>query len=68
MSSVRAGITLFFPGKIFSTAQVKIGVIYLVKNFRISLAEETPYPFVVDPSSFFSLPKDPIKLKFQRSE
>lgn len=45
--------------------QVKMGIVYLIKNFKVSLGDGTTYPVQLDLVQFIPTPKEPIKLKFQ---
>lgn len=49
----------------FASAQLKVALTHIVKNFRIKLSPEQK-PIVIDPKTLLSFPKDGILIQFER--
>lgn len=57
---------LLILGKVFGTLQVKIGVVHIIRNYRVSLGNNVPYSTDINPNAFILRPKKSIRLQFQR--
>ncbi|KAI7815159.1 cytochrome p450 [Rhyzopertha dominica] len=53
-------------GRRFALMQIKIGLIYIVKNFEISINEKTIRPLKIDPIYFMNAPKGGIWYNFKK--
>ncbi|XP_011501310.1 PREDICTED: cytochrome P450 6A1-like [Ceratosolen solmsi marchali] len=53
-------------GARFGNYQTKIGVITILKNYRVDICDKTPIPYVSNPRRFLLAPKEGIHLKFTK--
>nr|XP_012224990.1 PREDICTED: cytochrome P450 6j1-like [Linepithema humile] len=50
----------------FAFYQVKVGLITILRNFKVEPCEKTPIPYVINPITFLSAPKSGIHLRFTK--
>ncbi|XP_076763525.1 putative cytochrome P450 6a14 [Xylocopa sonorina] len=55
-------------GARFAIYQSKIGLITILRNYRVEVCDKTMIPYVIDPASFLVSPKGGIYLKFTKEE
>lgn len=53
-------------GSRFGIIQTKIGLINMLKNFKVEVCEKTLIPYVANPNSFLLRPKGGLHLKFSK--
>ncbi|XP_001604822.1 probable cytochrome P450 6a13 [Nasonia vitripennis] len=53
-------------GARFGIYQTKVGLIQILKSYKVEVCAETCIPYVVDPKKFLLTPLDGIKLKFRK--
>ncbi|OXU30705.1 hypothetical protein TSAR_012773 [Trichomalopsis sarcophagae] len=53
-------------GARFGNYQTKLGIIQVLKNYKVEVCDQTRIPYVIDPKQFLLTPIDGIKLKFRK--
>lgn len=54
------------PGARFAVYQAKVGVIEILKNFKVDVCEESSFKFGNQPHQFLLVPTEGTHLKFTR--
>lgn len=57
---------VFITGARFAIYQTKVGLMQILKSYRVDVCEKTTIPYVNHKSSFLLQPKDGIYLKFKK--
>lgn len=58
--------SIYVLGRRFAVQQVKIGIIYLVRNFDIEVNKKTKIPLQIDPLYFMMATKGGVWLSFTK--
>ena len=59
-------ICITFLGARFAVYQTKVGLITILRNYKVITCEKTMIPYQIDPNTFLLAPKGGIYLKLQR--